>query len=135
MSGVVAYAATTRLMRGTLPAVHPDPSFKGGLGYDTATPTEAGTSGQADPVHFMSAIRAGRAVLTHNYDDFKLLYDLISLAGGHHPGVLVVRRDNDPTRDMASRTIVCAIDNLTAQTRLLPICFMFSTTGAKRNVH
>jgi hypothetical protein len=77
-------------------------------GYDTVTPTDAGTSGQADPVHFMSAIRAGRAVLTHNYDDFKLLHDLILLAGGHHPGALVVRRDNDPTRDMASRTIVRA---------------------------
>ena len=35
-------------------------------GYDTATPSIAGTAGQADPVHFMCAIRAGRVVLTHD---------------------------------------------------------------------
>src|SRR6266850_1851515 len=40
-------------------------------------------------------------VLTRDYEDFKLLHDLVLLARGHHPGILVVRRDNDPTRDMS----------------------------------
>ena len=62
-------------------------------GYKTLTPSIEGTAGQADPVHFMSAIRAGGVVLTRDYDDFKLLHDLVLLAGGHHPGILVVRRD------------------------------------------
>ena len=35
-------------------------------------------------------------------------------AQGHHPGVLVVRRDNDPKRDMTQRGLVHAIRNLTA---------------------
>ena len=44
-------------------------------GYNTLTPSTAGTAGQADPVDFMCAIRAGRSVLTRDYDDFKLLHD------------------------------------------------------------
>jgi len=83
-------------------------------GYNSLTPSVAGTAGQADPVHFMSAIRTGRVVLTRDYDDFKLLHDLVLLAGGHHPGIFVVRRDNDPTRDMSPGVIVRAIQNLTA---------------------
>ena len=81
-------------------------------GYSTVTPSIAGTAGQADPVHFIYAIREGRVVLTHNYDDFKLLHDLVMLAGGHHPGILVVRRDNDATRDMSPSAIVRAIHNM-----------------------
>src|SRR5213594_436199 len=83
-------------------------------GYNSLTPSVAGTAGQADPVHFMSAIRTGRVVLTRDYDDFKLLHDLVLLAGGHHPGIFVVRRDNDPTRDMSPGVIVRAIQKLTA---------------------
>ncbi len=78
------------------------------------TPSILGTVGQADPVHFMSAIRSGRVVLTRDYDDSKLLHDLVLLAGGHHPGILVVRRDNDPRRDMSPGAIVPAVQKLTA---------------------
>jgi hypothetical protein len=46
--------------------------------------------------------------MTRNYDDFKLLNDLVLFSGGHHPGILVVRRDNDP-RDMSNRAIVQAV--------------------------
>ena len=67
-------------------------------GHDLLTPTEAGIAGEEDPTHLMCAIRTSRALLTHNYDDFKLLHDPVMLAGGHHPGILVVRKDNDPTR-------------------------------------
>ena len=71
----------------------------------------------------MCAIHAGRVVLTHDYDDFKLLHDLVVLTGGHHPGILVVRRDNDPTRDMSPRAIVRAIQNLTAGETVIPDSF------------
>ena len=92
-------------------------------GYDTVTPSIAGTAGQADPVHFMCAIRAGRVVLTHDYEDFKMLHDLVLLAGGHHPGILLVRRDNDPTRDMSPRIIVRAIQNPAASEMAMPDSF------------
>ena len=81
-------------------------------GHDLLTPTEAGIAGEEDPTHFMCAIRTGRALLTHNYDDFKLLHDLVILAGGHHRGILIVRRDNDPTRDMSPGGITRAIHNM-----------------------
>ena len=92
-------------------------------GYNTVTPRIAGTVGHADPVHFMYAIRTGRIVFTHDYDDFRLLHDLVLLAGGHHPGILVVRRDNDPTRDMSPGAIVRAIQNLTASDVAIPDTF------------
>jgi hypothetical protein len=33
-------------------------------------------------------------------------------AGGGHPGILIVRFDNNPTRDMKSKDIVTAIGKL-----------------------
>ena len=60
-------------------------------GHDLLTPRAAGTAGHADPVHFMCAIRAGRVLFTHDHEDFTLLHDLVLLAGGHHPGILVIR--------------------------------------------
>ena len=89
-------------------------------GYDTLTPRTAGTAGQADPVHFMCAVRAGRVLVTHDHEDFTLLHDLVLLAVGHHPGILGIRRDNDPTRDMSPGAIVRAIHNLTASNLAIP---------------
>ena len=89
-------------------------------GYDVLTPRGAGTAGQPDAVHLMCAIRTARALLTHDHDDFRLLHDLVLLAGGHHPGMLVVRRDNDPTRDMSPSAIVGAIHKLMASGVAIP---------------
>ena len=68
----------------------------------------------------MYAIRTRRVLFTHDHGDFTLLNDLVLLAGGHHPGILVVRRDNDPTRDMAPGVIVRAIHNLTTSNLSIP---------------
>ncbi len=83
-------------------------------GHDVATPIQVGTAGEEDPTHLMHAIRSNRVLLTHNHDDFALLDDPVRLSGGHHPGILVVRRDNDPTRDLSAKGIVRAIRNLLA---------------------
>lgn len=83
-------------------------------GHDVEVPAKAGIAGMKDPVHFMYAIRTGRILLTHNHDDFKLLHELVLLVSGHHPGILVVRRDNDPTRDLKPRGITRAVRNLVA---------------------
>lgn len=45
---------------------------------------------------------------------------LIRAAGGQHPGILVVRQDNDLTRDMTARGIVRALANLLAAGVPLP---------------
>ena len=56
-------------------------------GHDPQIPTAAGTAGQAD------------AILEST---------------GHHPGILTVRSDNDPTRDLSPRAICLAISKLQA---------------------
>jgi hypothetical protein len=81
-------------------------------GHDVALPSEFAQSGSVDPVHLRMAIRAGRALMTCNHDDFEVLHDLILESAGHHPGILVVRRDNDPRRDMSLRGTVNAIRRL-----------------------
>ncbi len=81
-------------------------------GHDTELPGEAGTAGGDDPAHLTHAIKEGRAVMTGNYGDFSALHDLVLAAGGHHHGILVLRRDNDPRRDLTPRGIVRAIRNL-----------------------
>jgi predicted nuclease of predicted toxin-antitoxin system len=83
-------------------------------GHDVVIPANVGLAGDEDPVHFMYAISNARALLTHNYKDFKLLHQLVLLAGGNHPGLLAVRRDNDPTRDLTPKQIVRALRNLIA---------------------
>ena len=83
-------------------------------GHTVQSPSDAGLAGEPDPVHLTHAIREGRVLLTRNYRDFELLHLLVRQAGGHHPGVLVVRRDDDPRRNMSPRDIARAVRNLEA---------------------
>ena len=53
-------------------------------------------------------------LLSHNYDHFQKLHNLIILTGGHHPGILAVRKDNDPRRDLDVAGIVRSIAKLEA---------------------
>jgi hypothetical protein len=82
-------------------------------GHDVLLPADVGLAGAADPVHLTRAIAEGRALLTHNYRDFSLLHALLIQAQGHHPGILVVRRDAGQ-RNMAPHDIVRALRNLEA---------------------
>jgi hypothetical protein len=82
--------------------------------HDVLTTAAAGLVGAPDPVHFRRAIREGRRLLSRNYDDFERLHFLIMEAQGHHPGVLLVRRDNDPRRNMKPHNVVRALRNLEA---------------------
>ena len=89
-------------------------------GHEVLTPVAARTAGHADPVHLMCAIRTGRVVLTHDHEDFTLLHELVLLSGGRHPGILVIRRDNDPIRTMSPAAIVRAIHKLVASSLPIP---------------
>jgi predicted nuclease of predicted toxin-antitoxin system len=89
-------------------------------GHAVQTPTQINLSGEHDVIHFMHAIRAGYVLLTHNHDDFKRLHELVLLATGHHSGILVVRRDNDPRRDLRPRGIARAVDSLLASGVSIP---------------
>jgi predicted nuclease of predicted toxin-antitoxin system len=80
--------------------------------YDVQMSSEIGMSGAPDPVHLTRAIADGRVCATKNHDDFWILHNLIKQAHGHHPGIFVVRQDNDPTRDLTPKGIVSAIRKL-----------------------
>ena len=83
-------------------------------GHDVEIPADGGLSGQDDAVHLTHAVEGGRVLLFGNHDDFRKLHNLIVRTGGIHPGILIVRRDNDPRRDMSARAMVQSIDNLLA---------------------
>ena len=78
-------------------------------GHDVQVPGDVGLSGAAEPVHLTRAIRDDRVCLSKNYDDFWLLHTLLMQAKGNHPGILVVRQDNDPSSDLTEKGIVAAI--------------------------
>jgi hypothetical protein len=65
-------------------------------------------------VHLTHVTREDRVLISRNHDDFKILHELIKQVGGHYPGLFIVRRDNDPTRDLKPAGIVRAIRKLLA---------------------
>ena len=83
-------------------------------GHNVETPVDTGLLGKSDAVQLAYSIRARRAILSYNYKDFKELHDLIGDATGTHLGILVVRQENDPTRDLSEKGIVTAIRKLEA---------------------
>lgn len=50
--------------------------------------------------------------MTMNYRDFEELHDLVMTAKGHHPGILIIRKDNDRRRDLTPSRIVQGLANL-----------------------
>jgi predicted nuclease of predicted toxin-antitoxin system len=83
-------------------------------GHQVIVPATVGLSGADDAEHLLYAVQQILVLLTGNHDDFRVLHLLVQATTGRHPGILVVRRDNDPTRDMKDRDIVRAISNLEA---------------------
>jgi hypothetical protein len=89
------------------------------VGHQVCIPADLGLTGVSDPRHFLSAVRNNLVLLTRNHDDFEDLHLLVQGTGGKHPGLLVVRLDNDPRRDMKDRDIVRAIGNLEGSSALI----------------
>jgi hypothetical protein len=83
-------------------------------GHQVLLPKTVGMSGKSDAEHFTYTIANDLVLLTANYDDYGLLHILIQTAGGHHPGLLLVRKDGERKRDMKPHQIVSAISKLIA---------------------
>ena len=81
-------------------------------GHKVSVPADASLSGAADARHFLHAVLHGLIVLTRNHDDFEDLHQVVQATRGQHTGILTVRFDNDPTRDMKDGEIIRAIRNL-----------------------
>ncbi len=58
------------------------------------------------------AIAQALLVLTRDSEGFEDLHDLVVAAVGHHPGILIVRFDNDPRHNLTDRGIATAISKL-----------------------
>jgi predicted nuclease of predicted toxin-antitoxin system len=82
-------------------------------GHTVETTNEAGLRTAPDSVVLAYAIANELVLLTQNCSDFVDLAIGIVEAGEHHPGVLLVYKDNDPSKDMDAATIVQAVKNLT----------------------
>jgi hypothetical protein len=85
-------------------------------GHTVVLPAEIGYAGASDAQHFAQVVRYTATLLTRHYKDCIELHDLIRTAGGHHPGLLLVYLENDPTRDMTPRSIAMALSRLEAVT-------------------
>jgi len=83
-------------------------------GHQTTRPATLGIAGASDPRHLTSCAIHSLVLLTRDHDDYLDLHDLVQAVHGRHCGILVVRADNDPARDMKDRDIVRAIANLEA---------------------
>src|SRR4051794_15454112 len=81
-------------------------------GHDVQRPADVGLMGKHDAVQLRQAVHENRPCMTLNYEDFEELHLLVLEAGGHHPGIMVVRRDNDPRRNLSPRDVVRAVRNL-----------------------
>lgn len=81
-------------------------------GHHVVQPSNVIISGVSDPRNLLHAVRNDLILLTRNHDDFEDLHNLVQGTGGDHPGILVVRFDNDPSRDMKDQDTVRAIANL-----------------------
>jgi hypothetical protein len=81
-------------------------------GHDLETPAGAGLVGRSDPVNLTYAVHENRVCLTANYQDFEELHLLVRETRGGHTGIVVVRQDNDPARDLTPKGIVAALRKL-----------------------
>jgi len=81
-------------------------------GHQVTLPADQGLAGASDPRHLTYCAGQNRVLLTRDHDDFLDLHDLIQATHGGHAGIVVVRTDNDPARDMKDRDIVRALANL-----------------------
>jgi predicted nuclease of predicted toxin-antitoxin system len=69
-------------------------------GHVVVVPASVQLSGAPDTRHFIHAMQRALVLVTRNHDDFLDLHEVVQAAHGTHPGILIIRFDNDPRRDM-----------------------------------
>jgi predicted nuclease of predicted toxin-antitoxin system len=81
-------------------------------GHDPVLASDVGLLSVTDARVFTFAITQDLPVLTRDSEDFEDLHDLIMTAAGHHPGILIIRFDNDPRHNLTDRGIATALSEL-----------------------
>ena len=83
-------------------------------GHEVVSPRSIGTTGIDDCDHLEYAAWHHLVLLTHNPQDFIDLNELWQTQGRQHSGILLVYRDNNPSKDMTAADIVMALEKLLA---------------------
>jgi predicted nuclease of predicted toxin-antitoxin system len=94
-------------------------------GHLVLVPADALLQGASDPRHLLYAVQYGLVIVTRNHDDFEDLHLLVQATLGRHSGILAIRFENDPTRDMKDGEIARAIRNLDSRGLRLKMSFTF----------
>jgi predicted nuclease of predicted toxin-antitoxin system len=81
-------------------------------GHQVSRPADFGLLGASDARHLERAIRENLVLLTKDRDDFQELHDLVLTSGGQHPGMPIVRYENDAKRDMRRGHVIAALGKL-----------------------
>jgi predicted nuclease of predicted toxin-antitoxin system len=81
-------------------------------GHDAQSPSDVGLLGKWDPIQLKNSIKENRVFLSYNFADFEDLHLLIQQAKGVHSGILVIRREKDPRKNMSPVEIVRALKKL-----------------------
>src|SRR5271166_2840168 len=74
-------------------------------GHDPVLASDVGLLSVTDARVLIFAIAQALPVLTRDSEDFEDLHELVMTAVGHHPGILIVRFDNDPRHNLTDRGI------------------------------
>jgi hypothetical protein len=82
------------------------------LQHEVVVPVDVKLNGAKDARHMIHALRERLVLLTSNYYDFDLLHQVIIASGGHHAGILLIRKDNDRARDMKVPMIISCVGRL-----------------------
>ena len=81
-------------------------------GHNVISPRSVGTSGLSDKRHMSYSADNDYILLTGNARDFIGLSQKWLAAGKHHPGILIVYKENNPKRDMTPQQIARAVSNI-----------------------
>jgi predicted nuclease of predicted toxin-antitoxin system len=80
--------------------------------HHVTRPVDAGLVSASDALHMIFAVRQGLALMTKDAEDFENIHNLIQLTGGSHPGIILLRYDNNTGKDMRSKDIIIALGKL-----------------------
>jgi len=81
-------------------------------GHHPVLASDVGLLSVPDPRVLIFAVSQDLPVVTRDSDDFEALHDLVMVVGGHHPGILIVRFDDDPRNNLTERGIATAVSKL-----------------------
>src|SRR5262249_41371478 len=89
-------------------------------GHSPVLAGDVGLLSVSDPRVLIWAIAQAVPVLTRDSEAFTDLHALLMAAGGHHPGILLVRFDSDPRHNLSDWGIATAISKLEATGIFIP---------------